>query len=226
MIALVKTDGSAERYERFSTDPCNLKILLYHDPLVPGIPIVHFDALEAGRLAAEHLTARGCRKLMFFGGSRDLARYQGFSKYLADKGFPPPETLTREGYTGFCNDGISLGRELFDRKELPDGIFASNDLLAIGLIAEAQRRGLKVPGDILIMGCDNIEIGACIYPSLTTIDINIPLLAQKLLTTVKEMIEEKPVPSATYVPVNLVIRESTGLAETQKKPPTEIQTED
>ena len=63
----------------------------------------------------------------------------------------------REALTYFCKDGI------------PDAILCYNDRMALDMMLAANERGLRIPDDIAISGCDNSELGRNITPTLTTV---------------------------------------------------------
>jgi len=211
IIAISLLDGSPERYQRSTKPPYNLKILSYSGPL-SGVPTIHFNETEAGRLAAEHLIAKGCKKPAFFGGFRNSTRARGFVQYFRENNLPDPLIYVGEKYTAYFPEGKILAREFLKSRNLPDGVFASNDLLAIALLSGALAKGLRVPEDMAIMGCDNTEAGLYTTPALTSIDTNISLLAKKAIAKIEGMIKgEEPKPFHTEVPVSLIVRESTIL---------------
>ena len=213
VMTTASLDGSIERYQRFTKPPYNLKILYYGEPIVPGVPSIHFDATSAGKLAARHLTEIGCRKPAFFGGIKNTAREKGFIGYFKEKRLPVPLSIfTRQSQQAYSfPEAKVLVREFLKLKDLPDGIFVSNDLLAVALLSEASRKGIRIPEDMAIVGCDNTDLGFCTTPTLTTIDTNIPLLAKKAIGKIEAMIKgTPPKPFHTSVPVSLVVRESTG----------------
>ena len=65
--------------------------------------------------------------------------------------------------------GINAATELLRRHELPTAIFAANDLVATGLLGGFDRAGVDVPGDVSIVGYDNISIAHLAHVSLTTV---------------------------------------------------------
>ncbi len=90
-----------------------------------------------------------------------------------------------------------------------DGILACNDLAAIGAVGAAQARGRRVPEDIAIVGCNDIEAGALVTPSLTTIRLDAGLLAGAVADALQRLIDA-PVEQCDSVvlPVELVVRDS------------------
>ena len=70
--------------------------------------------------------------------------------------------FTRQG-------GIEAARILLDRHDRPSAILCGNDLMAIGVLDVARERGLEVPGDLAVIGFDDIDAAALVSPALTTV---------------------------------------------------------
>jgi DNA-binding LacI/PurR family transcriptional regulator len=132
------------------------------------------DDTIAGRMAAEHLLARGHRRLGFVGAAHrpDFAADPGtsnldsFRQTLALAGVPLPDA-----YVSLAPFGMEQARQqahqLLDLPKPPTAIYAASDTQAIGVISAARERGLAVPDDLAVMGFDDIEIAQFI--GLTTI---------------------------------------------------------
>ncbi|MFH0797240.1 MAG: LacI family DNA-binding transcriptional regulator [Candidatus Omnitrophota bacterium] len=209
VIALAVTEGSIQRYRKFIKHPYNLKILFYGEP-IPEVPSIHFDERKVGKLAAQHLIETGCKRLAVFGGYNGSVRIKGFTQYLKERRFPAPLVFTKEPFVNYFPEGKTLAEEFLRLKYLPDGVFACNDLLAIALLTTILKKGVEIPKDMAILGCDNTEL--CLYtiPTLTSIDTNLPALAKKAMQKMIKIIEGTEVkPFHTKTPVSLVVREST-----------------
>ena len=177
-----------------------------HGP--PGRIVVGSDNREGGRLAAEHLLGRGCRRLLFLGDAEHGEaedRLRGFEARVAASdaaivgNIPCAFTLTA---------GRAAVGPLLDARGLDfDGIFAASDAIAMGAIEALQARGHKVPGDVSVVGFDDSPGAALFSPPLTSIRqdwaFGGELLAQKVLAKVAG----QPVESRA-MPVSLVTRES------------------
>jgi DNA-binding LacI/PurR family transcriptional regulator len=88
-----------------------------------------------------------------------------------------------------------------------DGVFAANDLMAIGAIAAIQERGKRVPDDIAVVGFDDSLVAQTHRPSITTVRQDIVGLGEAVAETMLAVIRgEKPTPR--MLPTELVIRES------------------
>jgi LacI family transcriptional regulator len=93
----------------------------------------------------------------------------------------------------------------------PDAVFAANDLMAIGAIMACKSRGLQVPGDVAVMGFDDIAMGRLISPSLTTVTQFQNQLGQRAATMLFERINRNMQSEGRCVemPFQIVVREST-----------------
>jgi len=70
------------------------------------------------------------------------------------------------------NEGYEAMKALLESNERPDGVFLSSDVLAPGVYRALHEAGLKIPEDVMVAGCDNLEIGKYLVPSLTTIELS------------------------------------------------------
>jgi LacI family transcriptional regulator len=150
-----------------------------------GVPLVllarHFnlkhdyvgaDNVTAGRLMGNHLRSLGVRSVAFVGGPQHTSarreREQGFA--LACKGVAMTMS-SADGLFGEAtpNGGVEATRRLLDRGEVPDAIVAYSDIVAVGVYAELQRRGLKPGRDIAVGGFDDIPGSEHRTPPLTTV---------------------------------------------------------
>ena len=177
-----------------------------HGP--PGRIVVGSDNREGGRLAADHLLGRGCRRLLFLGDAEHGEaedRLRGFEARVAASDAAIVGNIP-------CAFTLPAGREavgpLLDARGLDfDGIFAASDAIAMGAIEALQARGHRVPGEVSVVGFDDSPGAALFSPSLTSIRqdwaVGGELLAQKVLAKVAG----QPVESRA-MPVVLVKRES------------------
>ena len=135
-------------------------------------PSVSLDDVVGGRLAAEHLLQGGCRRITFVGGPFRVAqmrdRLEGCRLAVEASGAVMSVTET-------STLSVRLGRELGTRiadlppAERPDGIVAGNDEVALGILHSLIRRGIDVPGEIAIVGYDDIDFAAASIVPLTSV---------------------------------------------------------
>ncbi|HEX8359974.1 MAG TPA: LacI family DNA-binding transcriptional regulator, partial [Longimicrobium sp.] len=122
-------------------------------------PGVASDALEAGRLAAEHLLGLGHRRLAFMGPASDVhgfrMRERGFFAALRGAGVEVRSEWVRRTPPTIAG-GQRTMRALLTAKLRPTGVFCANDLLAAGALKATLASGLSVPGDLSLVGCDDV----------------------------------------------------------------------
>ncbi|WP_298843928.1 LacI family DNA-binding transcriptional regulator [uncultured Salinicola sp.] len=134
--------------------------------------LVGFSHDAVGRAVAEHLLARGYRRFGLISADDSRARFRvaGFVAGLEDAG--EGEYQLREvGTPSSMPWGRDKGAELLDGHSL-DAIVCSSDILALGVLAEAQSRGLSVPGQLAIMGFGDSSYAAASFPALSTVRID------------------------------------------------------
>jgi LacI family transcriptional regulator, galactose operon repressor len=138
------------------------------------LPNVAIDDVAGGALAARHLLEAGHRHIAFVGDVQDNAfafassqrRLEGFGRALGEAGVALPASYVRRGPFGRETAG-QLTRQLLALRRRPSAIFAASDVQAFGVLDAAARAGLAVPGDLSVMGFDDIELAAAI--GLTTV---------------------------------------------------------
>lgn len=194
--------------------------------LPPGLPIVVIDSNageqytvvdtdqdDGARQATEHLLGLGHKRIWHIAGPESsfsaCRRAESWQRTLRAAGIEPPPVLhgdwsTESGY----RHGLALGR-----REDVTAVFAANDQMALGLMRALHELGRDVPGDISVVGFDDLEEAHCFWPPLTTIHQDFDQVGsqaiQKLLAKVNGGPEQN---TRLVVPTRLIIRESTAQA--------------
>lgn len=137
-----------------------------------GMPTVDSDNFAGAVLATNYLLELGHRRIGFIGGRPDLEsarlREAGFRKAMAEAGVPVDEALVRVGgYRIETAEGPA--RQVLSQADRPTALFAANDLSAIASMTAARGLGLSIPGDLSVIGFDNVPESALASPPLTTI---------------------------------------------------------
>ena len=137
-------------------------------------PGVASDAFGAGKLAAEHLLSLGHRRFGFIGPATNIhairMRERGFVQTLAASGIKIESSMLRR-VAATAAGGQAAMRALLAVKERPTAVFCINDLVAAGALKVCSLDKVRVPEDISIVGCDDIELASLLVPELTTIAI-------------------------------------------------------
>lgn len=137
----------------------------------PGKVIPVDDRGGAYRMT-RYLIERGHRRIGVVRPHPDhlsaLARYQGFVDAMEEAGLPIDPACIAQGYFTF-ESGREAAEQLLDQVERPTAIFATNDEMALGVLAKAQDMGLSLPQDLSVAGFDDIPATRTCWPRLTTI---------------------------------------------------------
>ncbi len=139
-----------------------------------GTDSVVLNNIKGGFIAGKYLLEKGRRKFCFIGGSEDsfsvMERYEGFMKALEGYG----SSVISQDYVKFGDyrekSGYRIMKSLILEKKIPDAVFASNDLLALGAIQAISEEGFRMPEDIAVIGFDNIAPASFRGVELTTVE--------------------------------------------------------
>lgn len=138
----------------------------------PEVPSVGATNWAGGMAATEHLVELGHRRIAVIGGPEAFlcsrARIDGYRAVLDRAGIPADPALVRHG--NFHHDGgYECARELLALPDPPTAVFAGSDEQAFGVLEAARQAGLSVPGDLSVVGFDDLPMARWSSPPLTTV---------------------------------------------------------
>lgn len=168
------------------------------------------DNFNGGRLAGEHLTHLGRRKIAFIGGPEyELEvqqRLEGWKSALVAAGQQVDPELIEFG--DFSNtSGAQAVKRLLAKVPDLDAVFVNSDLMAIAAMDAIRGQGKRVPEDVAVVGYDDLSIAELSNPPLTTIRQNIPLAGKLLAQNLVQYIQTGIVTNVS-TPVELIVRQS------------------
>lgn len=173
---------------------------------------VGLEDYRGGLIATEYLIGKGHRNIVFASPHIERAgvleeRFRGYRDALAAAGLPfRQENVYEQAIT--INEGRELGRMLAERKDIT-AVFASADLLAAGIIGGLSERGVRVPGDISVMGFDDVFISRITTPQLTTVHQDATSKGTVAANMMVDYLEGKTTVSRNIImPVSIVERDS------------------
>lgn len=177
---------------------------------MPGLAhcTVGSDNVEGGRLAAEHLIRCGCRTISFLGDASAPEfgqRLAGVQQALAAANLPPAQILPVHLMAETAHE-IILAYLL--GTSLPDGIVAASDIIAMSALRALSERGIDVPGDVQVVGYDDIFIAEHTTPPLTTVRQDLVEGARIMVDLLLRRLAGEATGAVT-MPPKLVIRGST-----------------
>jgi len=190
-----------------NTVPCIVGV----DTDYRGIDNVSHDEYRTGIQAMEHLMERGHRRIAYVGGEERTLHGRGFA--YADlmnlRGFPihPGYIMDCGWEPDRCHDMVL---ELCSGKDRPTAIFAGSDNLAIAVLSALHALGLEVPGDVAVVGVNDLDFSAYTSPTLTTVSIPMEEIGVAAAELLLRRIKGYPgLPVRILYPTTLVIRQST-----------------
>lgn len=184
-------------------------------PLVGGRGSYVSSDNEAGASAAvHHLHELGHRRIATIAGPQSMLaasdRSAGFTGAMAELGLKVQRGYVQEG-DFFIDSGYEAMQALLALKSPPTAVFVAGDQMAVGALGALAAAGLDVPGDVSVIGYDDLEMAAATRPALTTVSqdyLGIGEATVELLTQIMD--DEGYQPSPVRVPGKLVVRDSTG----------------
>ncbi|PWU58565.1 LacI family transcriptional regulator [Micromonospora globispora] len=191
--------------------PADLPVVAVEGALEVPVPVVAVDQQSGGLQATQHLLDLGHPLVWHISGPVDWAeargRERGWRMALEEAGVAAPPALVGDWS---ARSGFLLGQRLAAVPGL-SAVFAGNDQMALGLLRALREAGRDVPGDVSVVGFDDIPESAYFTPPLTTVRQDFAEVGRRSLTRLLEQIDGAPrVAGTDTVPAELVIRDSAA----------------
>lgn len=234
LLTMAGTDRDRERVATYLTEQHVDGVLLLslhgHDDLADtlderGVPtvcggrvvgqrpgcVVDVDNRSGGRVAVEHLLGLGRRRLAVLTGPQDMTsgryRLAGAREALADAGLDGQGLVVAFGdYSE--SSGERAMRDVLAAGTVPDAVFASSDLMAVGALRVLRQAGLRVPDDVSLVGFDDSPVCRHTDPELTSVHQPIEQMGAVMADLLLSRIAGDPVAAETVLPTRLVVRGS------------------
>ena len=176
-------------------------------------PAVVLDNIAAGTLAAEHLLELGHRRCAHIGGPGDThiarERLQGLRNALLKQGAPEPLVQLADDW--HLASGYEAMRRMLDRTSSFTAVYCAGDQLAIGAMRALRDASLCVPGDISVIGTDDIEYDRYLDPPLTSVNQPVARMATLGVEILLGMLDGRaPTETRHVVEAHLIVRGSTA----------------
>jgi DNA-binding LacI/PurR family transcriptional regulator len=195
---------------------------------LPGISTVNVDNRLGIRRLIDHLVGLGHRSFGFVGGSFSFAggrplgdireRKLAFLESLTEHGIEVPPEYCRDANNNFAG-GAREFEALMALPNPPTAVLASTDVLAIGALRAAHRLGLSVPGDVSVVGFDDLPVAEHTTPSLTTVRHPISEMAAVAVRAAITDVSGESSPIVECLEPTLIVRESSGPAPSPRRGP-------
>ena len=174
-------------------------------------PIIGGDNYAGGYMATKHLIESGSKRILFLGdpGHAEMEqRHKGYEDAHRDAGltvsadYTKPIDITSTAAYECINDAIKQQGLYFD------GLICVSDMVAFGAIKALKERYVGIPGDVRIIGYDDIMLAELMHPALTTVHQNVTMAAQLMVEQLLCQVNQQPV-SSQVVETHLVKRLSS-----------------
>jgi DNA-binding LacI/PurR family transcriptional regulator len=216
VVALSTYSQAVEALSRFEAPVPLIAVQVGRDP---GRPTVWVDQEAGAALATRHLLDLGHRTVHHVTGPQDSlearGRMLGWRRELLAAGAPVPEVIAGDWWPA---SGHAAGRELAARlragrpgAEEVTAVFVANDQMALGVLHALHEEGLSVPGELSVVGFDDVPEAGYYIPPLTTVRQDFAELGRRGVQLVLARLRGEGF-SADPVPPRLVVRGSTGPA--------------
>ncbi len=160
---------SAELLNRYPSIP---SVMMDWAPFEGSSDIIQDNSLLGGEMATRHLIARGYTRIACIAGPQDKTparlRLEGYRQAMASAGLPVPEGYIVSSDFEF-QGGFNAMNTLLSLNPLPQAVFTCNDAMAVGVYHALYQAGMSIPGDMAVMGYDDIELARYMTPPLSTI---------------------------------------------------------
>lgn len=176
--------------------------------------VIESDNYGGGRMAVQELYAKGCRKIACMNSSKVISsysfRYSGYRDQLALYGLEAQENLHLRVKEITFEDARKAIFQLLDSGTEFDGLFCASDWLALGAISALEERGIDVPGQVKVIGFDDISVAGLIAKPLTTIHQQTDALGRTAAEEILRLINGETVKAQRIqIGVSLIPRSTT-----------------
>ncbi|WP_158780376.1 LacI family DNA-binding transcriptional regulator [Pantoea sp. BAV 3049] len=174
---------------------------------------IYSDQKGSGQLAVDYLLEQGHRDIAFITGSLDsptgVERLSGYKTALAKHGIPLREELIVNG-KWTAQSGMEAATKLLAGGAPFSALVASNDDMAVGALKALAEQGVRVPGQVSLIGFDDIALAPFTQPSLTTMKVPLTEMMKETIDRLVAMLDGGELKPRTDFSASLVLRDSVA----------------
>ncbi|WP_059104424.1 LacI family DNA-binding transcriptional regulator [Shouchella shacheensis] len=176
---------------------------------------VYVNSVKVGEIATNHLVSLGHKRIAFVSGRRQNSsdREVGFRNVMAENGLQADEELIVDGnYDEDRTYKLAMSLLQLPKEKRPTAVFAASDSMAFAVARACLDQNMSIPGDLSIIGSDNVPFSSDFRVPLTTVDVKADRIGkigfsflEEMMTNPQEFIHKKE-----KIEPSLVVRQSTG----------------
>ncbi|MCS7462251.1 LacI family transcriptional regulator [Paenibacillus doosanensis] len=190
----------------------NIPIVSIDREISKGLPTIVVENKKGAKAATHFLKSKGRKRIGHIRGTAGVVnaeeRCGGYREAVAEEPWFTESYIVNGNYD--MESSIDATRELLGRHPDIDGIFAANDMMAIGAIKAAYQLGKKVPEELAVIGFDGIVLSSVMIPELTTVAQPIYEMGELATTVLVNLMEQQPMEKTYYtLEVELIERRTT-----------------
>ena len=183
--------------------PSSVSLAEIHRPIVmidryvtEGIPCIHSDHKRGGELAAQALLSAGCKNVLYFASSAtergcSMDRYRRFAEVCKQHKCKITAIDAGSKILNF-QSGPTIWKKYISHFDGIDGLFTA-DVTAAACMKMLQKKGIKIPKKLKVVGYDGLDFTRFLTPELTTVCQNVPEIAKRSVDTIIRMIDGKKI---------------------------------
>jgi DNA-binding LacI/PurR family transcriptional regulator len=207
ILVITPQEGAAEAV---ATLPAAVPVVAVEAGRPGSVPVVAVDQFAGAVSATQLLLDLGHRTVWHVAGPRDFLeaqqRVEGWKATLKGAGVEAPPILAGDWSP---RSGYEVGRRLAEDREVT-AVFVANDQMALGVLRALHERGRSIPGDISIVGFDDIPEAQYFTPPLTTVRQDFGEMGRSSLRLLLDLMQSGQPPSRLTIAPELVVRRSTA----------------
>lgn len=220
VVVIASAQSGAESFRRMEEQKRRYVLI---DRQFPGLTanFVGVDDEEAGRLATEHLISAGCKRIAHIRGpevSTAMGRLNGYKRALFRhnlEAYPEYVAMEETGDESADISGYKAMTRLLQTQPRPDGVFCYNDPTAMGAMQAILEAGVRIPEDIAVIGCGNVQYAQFLRVPLSSVDQSSTAIGEKageLAISLAARSKVRPQPKTILLQPKVVARRSTSRA--------------
>ena len=173
--------------------------------------VIGSDNEKGGHRATRHLLRLGRKRIAYIGDTETAEtklRFQGYARALEEADIPVRKNLV-QATRFYPESGMEATDSILASGTIFDAVVAASDTIAIGVIRSLIAHGMAVPGDVSVIGYDDVVVASYCNPSLTTIRQDVRKAGRRLVRKIIRALDGEEI-NSSYIPTDLIVRDSCG----------------